>query len=223
MELKKSNEANIEKLRLPIVLIGGLFVGSLVLASFNYTVEEIEDDGNDRNQNDAAIDYEQQDAPEPEQEETPPPPEVDVPPPPVDDIVVEENKDVPPPPAVETPPPPVPEGPKTQPKVQAEIIDFPDVEAGFPGGAAAMQKWINDNIDYPQTAIEMGDQGRVFLSFVVEVDGAITGVKIERGVTDDLDREAKRVVRKMPKWVPGEQGGKAVRTRCRLPISFTLQ
>ena len=69
----------------------------------------------------------------------------------------------------------------------------------------------------------MEDQGRVFLSFVVEPDGKITNIVVERGVTRELDREAKRVVRKMPKWSAGEASGKKVRTRCRLPIVFTLQ
>ena len=85
-----------------------------------------------------------------------------------------------------------------------------------------MMKWINDNVKYPQTSIEMNEQGRVFLSFVVEKDGSITNVKVERGISIDLDREAKRVVRKMPKWIPGESSGRAVRARCRLPINFQL-
>ena len=68
----------------------------------------------------------------------------------------------------------------------------------------------------------MDEQGKVYLSFVVGSDGSISQVKVERGVSKDLDREAKRVVRSMPKWVPGEAGGKKVATRCRLPIVFTL-
>ena len=85
-----------------------------------------------------------------------------------------------------------------------------------------MQKWIGENVQYPQTAIEMNEQGRVYLSFVVESNGSIGGVKIERGVSVDLDREAKRLLRKMPKWTAGEARGRKVRTRCRLPINFTL-
>ena len=103
-----------------------------------------------------------------------------------------------------------------------EIIEFPDVEATFPGGPAVMMKWINDNIVYPQTSIEMNEQGRVFLSLVVEKDGSISNIAIERGVSLDIDREAKRVVRKMPNWIPGEASGRKVRARCRLPINFQL-
>jgi protein TonB len=107
-------------------------------------------------------------------------------------------------------------------EVEEEVIEFPDVEATFPGGAAELQKFIKENVQYPQTSIEMNEQGRVYLSFVVEPDGSISNIAVERGVSADLDREAKRVVRQMPKWVPGEAKGKKARTRCRLPINFTL-
>ena len=136
-------------------------------------------------------------------------------------VISAENIEEEPPPAV-TPPAPPPPIAKVE-EVAAPIVDFPDVEAGFPGGPAAMMKWINDNVKYPQTSIEMNEQGRVFLSFVVETNGSISNVKIERGISIDLDREAKRVIKKMPKWVPGESAGRAVRARCRLPINFQLQ
>jgi TonB family protein len=103
-----------------------------------------------------------------------------------------------------------------------EVIEFPDVEAGFPGGTAGLQRWIVQNVQYPQTSIEMNEQGRVYLSFVIEKDGSISNIVIERGVSPDLDREAKRVVRTMPNWIPGEEKGKRARVRCRLPINFTL-
>jgi len=102
------------------------------------------------------------------------------------------------------------------------IVEFPDVEAGFPGGPAAMMRWINSHVVYPQTSIEMNEQGRVFLSFVVEKDGSITEVVVERGVSMDLDREARRLIRSMPNWSPGVSAGGAVRARCRLPINFQL-
>ena len=221
MELKKSAAANTESLRVPLILIGFLFVGGLVLASFTYKVPELGDDNMGVGPKVADVEFqqeEQQDQPEPPPQET----QVDVPPPPQEDIIEEEDTEEEPPPVVDVPPP-VNIGPVEQPKVEREIIEFPDVEAAFPGGAAAMQKWINDNIQYPQTSIEMGEQGRVYLKFVVETDGTITNVEIERGVSKDLDREAKRVVRKMPKWVAGEASGKKVATRCRLPIIFQLE
>lgn len=121
------------------------------------------------------------------------------------------------------------------------IVEFPDEEATFPChtfysydtlgnvvgqevlcGASGMMKFISQNVVYPQISIEMNQQGRVFLSFVVETDGSITNVVVERGVSVDLDREAKRVLRKMPNWIPAKSAGKLVRCRGRLPISFQL-
>lgn len=107
-------------------------------------------------------------------------------------------------------------------QIQAEIIDYPDVEATFPGGAAKMYAYINRSIIYPAISIKNEDQGKVYVKFVVEKDGEISQVYIERGVTPELDKEAKRIMRTMPKWQPGEMNGKKVRTRCRLPIVFTL-
>lgn len=106
--------------------------------------------------------------------------------------------------------------------VAPEIIEFPDKEAEYPGGEKAMLKFIAENMVYPQDAINMGIQGKVYLSFVIETDGRPTNIKVERGVERSLDREAKRVVRIMPNWTPGEVRGKKVRTRVRLPIIFAL-
>ncbi len=112
---------------------------------------------------------------------------------------------------------------REQPIVLTEsIIDFPDVEAAFNNGPEAMQQWIAMNVQYPTEAIEMNEQGRVYLSFIVEPDGSITNINVERGVSESLDEEAIRLIETMPKWIPGEANGKRVRTRCRLPINFTL-
>ena len=105
---------------------------------------------------------------------------------------------------------------------EEEIIEFPDVEAEFKGGAQAMMKFIQENILYPPKSIEMNEQGKVYLSFIVELDGSISNVAVERGVSKDIDAEAKRIVRAMPKWTPGEAKGKKARTRCRVPINFQL-
>lgn len=222
MELKKNDGANIEKSRLAFTAVGFLFVGSLVLASFSYKVGKISEDEEGLGPKTADVKFVQE-----EVKDTPPPPDtppptVDAPPPPQEEIVEEENTETEPE-TIVTPPPPVDLGPIDQPVIEAEIVDFPDVEATFPGGAAEMQRWINSNVQYPQTSIEMNEQGRVYLSFVVEPDGSITNVTVERGISGDLDKEAKRVVRSMPKWTPGEAAGKKVRTRCRLPIIFTLE
>jgi protein TonB len=221
MDLKKSTEADIEKLRTPIVFIGLLFVGSLVLASFSYKQAVSDGDGSEVVAASGPIKYEQEQKKEEDTPPPPPPPAVDAPLPVQEEIVEKENEETIPTPVVEV----IPEitvAEETVIEVEEEVIEFPDVEATFPGGAAELQKFIKENVQYPQTSIEMNEQGRVYLSFVVEPDGSISNIAVERGVSADLDREAKRVVRQMPKWVPGEAKGKKARTRCRLPINFTL-
>lgn len=118
---------------------------------------------------------------------------------------------------------PAEEKPEVIEKKEEEILEFVEEDATFNGGPAAMQQWIAKNVVYPQSAIELGEQGKVYVSFVVEPDGTISNVQVERGISEDLDREAKRVVRAMPRWKPGKNNGRAVRARCRLPISFNLQ
>lgn len=103
---------------------------------------------------------------------------------------------------------------------EEEILDFVEEDATFPGGN--IQKWINENVVYPDVSRELGEQGKVYVEFVVETNGNITNVRVAKGVSDDLDKEAVRVIRKMPNWNPGKNNGKAVRSRCRLPINFTL-
>ena len=107
--------------------------------------------------------------------------------------------------------------------VDIEIVEIPAKDAQFIGGVAAMQKFINENLNYPDDAIEMNMQGRVYLSFVVERDGSVSNVNVERGVFQSIDREAARVVRSFPTWIPGEMPSGKVRTRVRVPINFTLQ
>lgn len=108
---------------------------------------------------------------------------------------------------------------KKEEKVE-EALEFVEEEATFSGGS--IQKWISDNVVYPDISRELGEQGKVHVEFVVEKDGSITGVRIAKGVSDDLDKEALRLVRKMPRWNPAKNNGKVVRSRCRLPINFTL-
>lgn len=104
-----------------------------------------------------------------------------------------------------------------------EIVDFCDKEAEFNGGATGLQRYISKNFVYPIEAIELGEQGKVFISFVIEKDGSVSNIKIDRGVCESLDNEALRLIRNMPPWSPGETNGLIVRTRVRLPINFTLE
>ena len=106
-----------------------------------------------------------------------------------------------------------------------DVIDkWPTVDAQFIGGVVKMTENVVNRLQYPQIDREMGTQGKVYVSFVVEKDGSITGVEIERGVSTTIDREAKRIVASFPKWKPGENDrGMIVRTRVMLPIAFTLE
>lgn len=93
----------------------------------------------------------------------------------------------------------------------------------FPGGDAAMYSWIGSNMNYPAQAAEEGVSGKVTVQFIVEKDGSISNVKVVRGKHPALDAEAVRVVKKMPKWVPGRNNGAPVRVTYLLPVTFRLQ
>ena len=93
----------------------------------------------------------------------------------------------------------------------------------FPGGEAAMYKWLGDNIVYPAAASEEGVQGRVVVEFVVGKDGSITNVRVVRPRHPALDKEAVRVIKSMPKWVPGRNNGQPVKVTFTLPVTFKLQ
>jgi protein TonB len=118
-----------------------------------------------------------------------------------------------------TPPPP----PKQVEEEEEEIFVVVENQPEFPGGEAAMMKFLSENIKYPVIAQENGIQGRVICNFVVERDGSITDVQVVRGVDPSLDKEAVRVIQSMPKWKPGMQRGKPVRVRFTLPVVFRLQ
>ncbi len=110
-----------------------------------------------------------------------------------------------------------------KPEVENKVFEVVEQMPSFPGGAGALMKYLSDNIKYPVVAQENGVQGRVVVSFVVERDGSITDVKVAKSVDPSLDREAMRVVRSMPHWIPGKQNGSAVRVKYNVPVSFRLQ
>ena len=93
----------------------------------------------------------------------------------------------------------------------------------FPGGKEAMMKYLAQNIVYPATAVEDTVEGKVIVGFVVSTEGEITEVEVNKGVRSDLDAEAVRVVKAMPRWKSGKQNGKPVNVRFTLPIKFTLK
>lgn len=108
-------------------------------------------------------------------------------------------------------------------EVANKVFDVVEQMPSFPGGNEALMKFLSDNVKYPVVAQENGVQGRVVVSFVVEKDGSITDVKVVRSVDPSLDKEAARVVKSMPRWIPGKQNGAAVRVKYNVPVSFRLQ
>lgn len=95
----------------------------------------------------------------------------------------------------------------------------------FPGGVGKMKKFISENLQYPQSEKESAISGTVYITFVVEIDGSLTDIKVLRGIPGGpgCDKEALRVVKIMPKWVAGKQNGRVVRVRYNLPIKFFLK
>ena len=92
----------------------------------------------------------------------------------------------------------------------------------FPGGPNALMNYLRRNLKYPETAKKNKLEGRVFVGFVVEKDGSVTNVNVLRGVCEELDNEAVRVVKSLPKFTPGMNNGEPVRVQYTLPVSFKL-
>jgi periplasmic protein TonB len=118
------------------------------------------------------------------------------------EIVYVEKKDI-----VETPP-----------EVPTNIQEMPT----FPGGEIEMQKFIVTNFVYPKISKEIDIQGKVYISFIVNEDGSLTGIRIERGLDEYIDKEARRVIEMMPDWNPGRQNGNPAKVRIYIPIVCTL-
>jgi protein TonB len=107
--------------------------------------------------------------------------------------------------------------------VEPEPVVFVKEMPEFPGGGAALLKFISENIIYPQEAAENGVHGRVILRFVVSSDGSVKRVEVLRSIHPILDTEAIRVVSKLPKWKPGKQNGIAVPVWFTVPVNFELK
>lgn len=118
-----------------------------------------------------------------------------------DEVIVEEKK-----------PEPAPE----------QIFTAVEEPPMFPGGQEAMYAWMRQNLRYPEMAAQNNIQGRVTVQFVVEKDGSIGEVKVVRGRDPDLDKEAVRMVKAMPKFNPGRMNGQNVRVWFTLPVNFKL-
>jgi TonB family protein len=97
-----------------------------------------------------------------------------------------------------------------------------DVGPGFPGGDAALKKFLRDNIRYPQEAKEKGICGRIYVQFVVEADGSLTDLKVMKDLGGGCGAEALRVFAKSPKWIPATYHGVAKRIQFIEPVDFVL-
>lgn len=97
-----------------------------------------------------------------------------------------------------------------------------EVTPEFPGGINALVKFISDNLKYPIVCKELKIQGKVMVKFTVKSDGSIGNVRVTKSVDTNLDKEAVRLVKSMPRWTPGTQDGKPVNVEFTLPITFKL-
>lgn len=103
------------------------------------------------------------------------------------------------------------------------VYDITETMPYFPGGQVLMLKYLADNIKYPASAVKAKKQGRVIVTFIVQKDGSVTHAKIAKSIDPELDAEALRVVKGMPKWTPGTQNGKPVNVKYSVPVKFSLQ
>ncbi|MEE1946162.1 energy transducer TonB [Pedobacter sp. KR3-3] len=92
----------------------------------------------------------------------------------------------------------------------------------YPGGIAALYKFLAQNIKYPKEAAEKNIQGNVFVSFIVGKDGSVSDIKVDRKIGGGTDEEAIRVLKMMKKWNPGTENGKVVKVAYNMPVKFTL-
>lgn len=99
------------------------------------------------------------------------------------------------------------------------VEDMPD----YPGGLEAMQAFLKKNLKYPETELKNKIEGTVVVNFIVEKDGSLSNIKIQKTMSENFDAEAMRVVSEMPVWTPGKQRGNAVRVFINMPIRFSLK
>ena len=215
MKIKKNPKVNLERKRGLFLQIGLVISLILVLIAFEYrSYEKGAYDLGSLNLDD----LEEEIIPITKQEIKPPPPP---PPPPEiieiveDDVEIEEELEI----------------EDTESDEDEIIIEEEDDEEyfmvvenmpEFPGGDLGLMKYIQKNVRYPAIAKEYNITGKVYITFIVDKKGNVTNVKVARGVDKNLDAEAVRVVKSLPKYKPGKQRGKPVRVMFTIPINFTL-
>ncbi len=116
--------------------------------------------------------------------------------------------------------PEIPDEP--EPKDDNLFVLIADVMPEFPGGEKEMNKYLGNNLKYPDIAVKTGITGTVHISFIVEPDGKLTNITLLKGIGGGCDEEALRVIKGMPDWKPGKQRNMPVRVKISIPIRFTL-
>ena len=117
----------------------------------------------------------------------------------------------------------IPEDPIVGDPDEGKIFQFVEEPPSFPGGEDKLMEYLSKNIKYPTIAKENNIQGRVYVTFVVDKDGKVTGAKVLRGIGGGCDEEALRVVKNMSEWKPGRQNGRSVLVQYNLPVVFNLK
>jgi len=221
MELKKSNEANLEKNKAPVFVLGLLFALALSLVGWEWAQFDEVVRGNFAYNGDFLEEEVIQNS---VQQPPPPPPpqqqaqileivedeedveeELEM-----EDLEVEEDTEIE---VIE----------EVEEEVEEDkIFTIVEDQPQFPGGLNGLNKYMSNNIEYPSLAVDAGIEGTVFVTFVVGKDGKVTDAKVLRGIGGGCDKEALRIVNKMPKWTPGKQRGKPVRVQYNMPVRFKL-
>ena len=107
-------------------------------------------------------------------------------------------------------------------KIEDEILEVAEQDAQFPGGQAALLKYIRENTKYPAIALEQDVQGMVILRFVVERDGRVGDIEVKKSLSVECDREAVRVIKSLPRFVPARKEGRPVRKWFTVPVRFMI-
>ena len=224
MENKKNPSVDLEKRKGLLFQVGLVFALALVLVSFEWAIF-------DRTNSDLGslnLDIEEEEM-IPLTQQAPPPPPPPPPPPHTtvidiveDDEEIEDELELEDTEMDEDTEIEIQEIEEEEEYVEPEIFTIVEENAEFPGGEAAMNKFLGENLKYPKMAQDAGIQGIVYVTFVVEPSGVITNIKILRGLGGGCDDAAVNAIKKMPKWNAGKQRGKAVRVQFNLPVRFRL-
>jgi protein TonB len=221
MEIKKNPEVDLEKKRSLFLLAGYVVALAVVLTAFEWKTF----DANASDLGKLVIDdLEEEIIPITEQEIKPPPPPPPPPPAPEieiveDDVEIEEEVEIM---DVEADQETIIEVEEVEEESGPDFFTIVEDMPAFPGGDAALLKYIAQNVEYPPIAKENGITGVVYVSYIVGKDGKVRDVKVVRGADPFLDKEAKRVVKTLSGYKPGKQRGKPVPVQFTIPIRFVL-